>query len=163
MTQQADESLSEWPDAPERIYLQVCEESECGDTFQWHDDHGEITWCAEKQSDRDIEYVRADRALRASTAGGEVAGWISSHELSQLKRGYPQLISMVESGKKNLPLYSAPPSHAGDEALLRQCLEALESCDEGDTSTGHVIHMSYDVPAVHNAIAALRERLAKEG
>jgi hypothetical protein len=49
-----------WPDAPKRIYLQVCDEPECGDTFQWHREQGEMCWCEDKINDRDVEYVRAD-------------------------------------------------------------------------------------------------------
>ena len=48
-----------------------------------------------------------------------------------------------------------------DEAL-KLALEALESCDEGYWSTGHVIHPSYDEDAVKQAIIAIEEALAQE-
>lgn len=41
--------------APEKIYLQVCEENECDADFH---DHEEVTWCEEKIHDSDIEYTR---------------------------------------------------------------------------------------------------------
>ncbi len=43
--------------------------------------------------------------------------------------------------------------------ILQQALEALETCDEGDYSTGHVIHPSFDEKAVDAAITALRAHL----
>jgi hypothetical protein len=43
--------------APEKIYLQVCEENECNADFY---DHEGVTWCHEKIHDSDIEYTRAD-------------------------------------------------------------------------------------------------------
>lgn len=46
-----------------------------------------------------------------------------------------------------------------DETLMRTMLDALESCDPGDFSTGHVIHASYNEAAVEAAITALRTRL----
>ena len=46
-----------------------------------------------------------------------------------------------------------------DEALIRQMLEALETCDPGDTSTGHVIYPSYSESEVDEAITAARLRL----
>jgi hypothetical protein len=39
---------------------------------------------------------------------------------------------------------------------MKQALEALETCTEGDYSTGHVIHPSFDEKAVTDAITALR-------
>lgn len=39
---------------------------------------------------------------------------------------------------------------------IKQAIEALESCDPGDYSTGHVIHPSYDEEKVNAALAALR-------
>jgi hypothetical protein len=45
--------------APEKIYLQVCEENECDADFY---DHEGVTWCHEKIHDSDIEYNRADIA-----------------------------------------------------------------------------------------------------
>jgi len=45
------------------------------------------------------------------------------------------------------------------QEALKLALEALESCDEGDWSTGHVIHPSYDEDAVAKAIAAIKEAL----
>lgn len=42
---------------------------------------------------------------------------------------------------------------------LRLALEALESCTPGDTSTGHVIHPSFDENAVSAAIEAVEAAL----
>ena len=44
---------------------------------------------------------------------------------------------------------------------LKLALEALESCDEGDWSTGHVIHPSYDEDAVKQAMIAIEEALSQ--
>ena len=48
-----------WTDAPERIYLQVCDELDCEVPFS---DHVEVSWCQDKINDSDIEYIRADTA-----------------------------------------------------------------------------------------------------
>lgn len=45
-----------------------------------------------------------------------------------------------------------------DRAAMREALEALETCDPGDWSTGHVIHPSYDESSVDAAISLLKER-----
>ena len=43
---------------PKRIYLQLGPEKvERGDKFS---DYAEVTWCADKIDDADIEYIRAD-------------------------------------------------------------------------------------------------------
>jgi len=54
-------------DAPERIYLQWCDDPECDTPFEEHNIHGDVLWCEDRISDSDIEYVRADIAasLRA--------------------------------------------------------------------------------------------------
>lgn len=44
----------------------------------------------------------------------------------------------------------------------QQALEALESCREGDYTTGHVIHPSFDEKACAAAEAALRAALAEQ-
>ena len=44
---------------------------------------------------------------------------------------------------------------------LKLAEEALESCDSGDYSTGHVIHPSFNDKAVDKALAAIREALAE--
>ena len=41
-------------------------------------------------------------------------------------------------------------------AAMKAALEALESCDNGDYSTGHVIRPSFNEKDVDNAITALR-------
>ena len=46
-------------DAPERIYLQVCDDADCKIPF---DEHYEVTWARESITERSIEYVRADVA-----------------------------------------------------------------------------------------------------
>lgn len=46
-----------------------------------------------------------------------------------------------------------------DRAAMREALEALETCDPGDWSTGHVIHPSYDERSVDAAISLLKERI----
>ncbi len=45
-----------WPDAPDVIYLQVCDDDVCEQTFDEH----EVSWCSDKINDSDIKYVRAD-------------------------------------------------------------------------------------------------------
>ena len=44
---------------------------------------------------------------------------------------------------------------------IKQAIEALESCDPGDYSTGHVIHPSYDEEKVNAALASLRSMPAE--
>ena len=48
-----------WKDAPSKIYLQVCDESDCDQPF---DSHIEVSWCQDKINDSDIAYIRADTA-----------------------------------------------------------------------------------------------------
>jgi hypothetical protein len=48
-----------WIDAPERIYLQVCDVSDCDEPFC---DHHDVSWCQDKINDSDVEYIRADTA-----------------------------------------------------------------------------------------------------
>lgn len=48
-----------WMDAPERIYLQVCDDENCDLSFEAHDD---VSWCQDKINDCDILYVRSDTA-----------------------------------------------------------------------------------------------------
>lgn len=43
--------------APERIWLQVCDENNCDKPFNAHEG---VTWCEDKINETDIEYVRAD-------------------------------------------------------------------------------------------------------
>lgn len=45
-------------DAPERIWLQVCDDAGCVESFAEHDG---VTWCQHRINDTDIEYVRAER------------------------------------------------------------------------------------------------------
>lgn len=55
---QDGEGMTVFPDAPKRIYLQVCSEDECPGTF---DDHmPDVLWEKTRVHDRDVEYVRAD-------------------------------------------------------------------------------------------------------
>lgn len=49
--------VRKWPDAPNRIYLNVCDECSCDAKFM---EHCEVTWCKDRQFESDIEYVRAD-------------------------------------------------------------------------------------------------------
>lgn len=44
---------------------------------------------------------------------------------------------------------------------LKLAREALESCDVGDYSTGHVITPSFDAVAVYGAITAINEVLGE--
>jgi hypothetical protein len=66
------------PGSPERIYLQHDPE----DTGEPFNEAHEVTWCADKINDTDIEYVRADLAApqpQDSATEGEtprVDGWI---------------------------------------------------------------------------------------
>jgi len=46
-------------DAPERIYLQVCDDSDCDEPFCEHHD---VSWCQDKINNSDVEYIRADPA-----------------------------------------------------------------------------------------------------
>jgi len=48
-----------------------------------------------------------------------------------------------------------------DREIMQQALEALESCDPGDYTTGHVIYPSYHEDAVEAAITALETALAE--
>ena len=45
--------------APKVIYLQVCDEDDCGSSFYEHEG---VTWCQDMINDSDIKYVRADLA-----------------------------------------------------------------------------------------------------
>lgn len=47
-------------------------------------------------------------------------------------------------------------------AALRLAKAALETCDVGDCSTGHVIAPSFDAVAVDEALAAIDEALKGE-
>ena len=47
-------------------------------------------------------------------------------------------------------------------AAMEQALEALESCTPGDYTTGHVVHPSFDLAAVHKAHTALTAALAND-
>ena len=91
-----------WKDAPSKIYLQVCEESNCDQPF---DSHIEISWCQDKINDSDIPYVRADIAL-SQPPEQEPAVWIkkdrTSVEFSIMSADY-----MMKEGFD--PLYTAPP------------------------------------------------------
>lgn len=61
MSEDTTPQANGYPGAPERIYLQVCDDPDCGDTFAWHRQMGEVCWCEDRINDSDIEYVRADR------------------------------------------------------------------------------------------------------
>lgn len=51
-------------DAPKRIYLQLGpDKPERDDKFS---DYAEVTWCAEKINDFDVEYIRADIAMKSA-------------------------------------------------------------------------------------------------
>ena len=45
--------------------------------------------------------------------------------------------------------------------VLKQALEALESCTPQDTSTGHVIHAWHDEELVNKSITSLRQAIAE--
>lgn len=45
--------------------------------------------------------------------------------------------------------------------VLKQVLEALESCTPQDTSTGHVIHAWHDEKLVNKSITSLRQAIAE--
>ena len=49
-----------------------------------------------------------------------------------------------------------------DRAVVEQALEALESCQDGDYTTGNVLRQSFDEQAVNAAIVALWAALAQE-
>lgn len=91
-----------WKDAPSKIYLQICEESNCDQPF---DSHIEVSWCQDKINDSDIPYVRADIAL-SQPPEQEPAVWIkkdrTSVEFSIMSADY-----MMKEGFD--PLYTAPP------------------------------------------------------
>ncbi len=46
--------------APDRIYLVV---GDLGETSDFHELLGEVTWCEDSQGPHDVEYVRADLVL----------------------------------------------------------------------------------------------------
>lgn len=48
-----------WPDAPMKIYLQVCDDDVCEVPFSEHD---EVSWCQGKINGSDVAYIRADTA-----------------------------------------------------------------------------------------------------
>lgn len=52
------------------------------------------------------------------------------------------------------------PQESEDVRVMRMALVALETCEEGDYSTGHVIHPSFHEERVCEAITALRTRIA---
>ena len=54
-----------------------------------------------------------------------------------------------------------PDVAAKQSAALKLAKDALESCDVGDYSTGHVITPSFDAVAVYGAIAAINEVLGE--
>lgn len=115
------------------------------------------------RADQMHAYLAADRAER-----GEVVAWMYVARAGDMN----PMLSRVRLTNEwatgdawiERPLYSAPPSHAGDEALLRQCLEALDYAadviNNGCRSTDAAMEA---VSGANLAIAALRERLAKEG
>jgi hypothetical protein len=45
--------------------------------------------------------------------------------------------------------------------VLKQALDALESCTPQDTSTGHVIHAWHDEELVNKSITSLRQAIAE--
>ena len=50
--------------APKRIYLQLGPDTvERGDKFS---NYHEVTWCADRINDADIEYIRADVAIKGA-------------------------------------------------------------------------------------------------
>ena len=57
MTEQ--EPVAKHKDAPEIIYLQVCDDSDCEAAFC---DHHDVSWCQDKINDSDVKYIRADTA-----------------------------------------------------------------------------------------------------
>lgn len=67
MTGEAVQRPVRWPDAPKRIYLQVCSDGEyCDEDYAWHrrdaNEGDGMSWCEDKIYATDVEYVRADLA-----------------------------------------------------------------------------------------------------
>ena len=46
-----------FPDAPTTIYLQVCDDMDCKESFY---DHPDVSWCEDQINDSDIKYIRSD-------------------------------------------------------------------------------------------------------
>lgn len=61
------EPVAFYKDAPERIYLQVCEDDHCEVPFK---DHFDVTWSEDSINPLDVEYVRADIYTALIPTGG---------------------------------------------------------------------------------------------
>jgi len=57
--------------APERIFLQICDDVDCEQTFSQHEDAAGlegVTWCQDSINENDVAYVRADLAESSTTS-----------------------------------------------------------------------------------------------
>lgn len=106
--------------------------------------------------------IAADRAER-----GEVVAWQWRRKGNPwtLEKTFNTEVFATTDDSEVRPLYSAPPSHAGDEALLRRAAELLEhyrSWIMANVMSAQIEEHPY-VPEIEETAAALRERLGKEG
>lgn len=107
--------------------------------------------------DLDAEFVQG----RISNHSGRKAA-VMLRRLHAENEALRQSLRIEEliSFRRQMQTYAAQVE--ADTALLRQALEALESCTPGDYSTGHVISPSYDESNVEAAITAIKDALAEQ-
>jgi hypothetical protein len=101
-------------DAPERIYLQVCDDSDCDEPFCEHHD---VSWCQDKINNSDVEYVRADTAPPQRNEQ-EPVGWIYEDD-----EGRMMFSQMPESPPFWEPVYKAVPKQwqgLTDDEVLKE-------------------------------------------
>lgn len=60
--------------APERIYLQACDDPDC-DECEMVSGHEGQTWCVDRINEHDVEYVRADLVRDAERAAYHDGLW----------------------------------------------------------------------------------------
>lgn len=130
-----------WKDAPSKIYLQICEESNCDQPF---DSHIEVSWCQDKINDSDIPYVRADIAI-SQPPEQEPAVWIkkdrTSVEFSIMSADY-----MMKEGFD--PLYTAPPQREWQRLTDEEYTTLMQQADHDAAKTGSVFqNLRYAIEA----------------
>jgi len=112
-------------DAPQRIWLQVCDDADCVEPFGAHDG---VTWCQDKIHDTDIEYVRAERIAQMHSAYAnsqqqfvEAAERIAALEaaLEQARVALEQARVALEVCKGWVDIYGQPESQQQMNAELR--------------------------------------------
>jgi len=74
-----------------------------------------------------------------------------------------KLQQLIEAAKEDANLRNPDALNGHGDTILELCAllekaeEALETCDEGDYSTGHVIPPSFDEASVNQALAAIKQ------